>query len=403
MTYHLAEKTIDAGDVHHLTEWLKTDPWLSMGAMTKRFERAWTDIIGTRFAVYVNSGSSANLLMVAVMAESYRSAKTSTRRPTVVVPAVSWATTVMPVIQLGCNPILCDADETTWGLDPDHLEQICKATDVHAVLVVHVMGVPAQIQQIEEIQNRYGFWILEDSCASPLSTFVDEDGAIPRRIGTCGEMSSTSLYMGHVRSTIEGGIVCTDSVIGYEQLLMMRSHGWAKDVSLDRQVDLADRYQIPEFNRVFTFYQLGYNVRPTDLGACLGVSQLENMDEVARVRQRNHEQYQQYFRSHLPDFAIQESPGSVICSISFAALAPTTGDRDRVTRHIQSQGVETRPVGGGSMGRQPFWIDRYGEQRLTMADAVHDRSFLLPNHHHLTESDVAVICEHAREGYERGR
>ena len=217
--YRLAEDTIDAADLHELIEWLKTNPWLTLGPLTTEFERRWARWLGRRHALFVNSGSSANLLMYYAALLSGRLANRK-----VVVPAVSWATTVAPAVQFGFEPILCEADRHTFGVDVNHLETLLAQHEPAVVILVHVLGVPADMEPVMRLKERFGFLLMEDACAATGSAY---DG---RRVGTFGDLSAFSFFFGHHLSTIEGGMVCTDDEELQDILLQIRSHGWPKNL-----------------------------------------------------------------------------------------------------------------------------------------------------------------------------
>jgi CDP-4-dehydro-6-deoxyglucose reductase, E1 len=379
--YRLAEDTVDRADIQELVEWLQSDPWLTLGPITADFEAQWARWLGIRFALLVNSGSSADLLMYYAALQSGR-----LRNTKVIVPAVSWATTVAPAIQFGFEPIMCEADSRHFGLDLDHLETLLRRHEPGAVILVHVLGVPNDMAGLADLKARFGFFMMEDACAATGSRF---DG---RPVGTFGELSAFSLFFGHHVSTIEGGFVCTDDEDLHDILLQIRSHGWAKDLSPDKEAMLARKHGVLDFNRPFTFYYPGFNVRSTDLNARIGLSQMRKIDDVVRRRVENHARYQARFMS-AGHFRCQTNTRATICSISFVALASSLEHRDRVGLALRDHGVETRPLGGGSMGRQPFWTERYGVQRFPVADLVHERSFMLPNHPSLTAADIDDICD----------
>jgi CDP-6-deoxy-D-xylo-4-hexulose-3-dehydrase len=215
--YLLAENTIDTGDLHELIEWLKTNPWLTLGPLTQKLEAGWAQWLGRQHALFVNSGSSANLLMYYA---ALLSGRLSNRK--IVVPAVSWATTVAPAIQFGFEPILCDADSNTFGLDPNHLAALLERHEPAAVILVHVLGVPVDMEPVLRLKERHGFFLMEDACAATGSLYNG------RHVGTFGELSSFSFFFGHHLSTIEGGMVCTDDEELEDILLQIRAHGWQK-------------------------------------------------------------------------------------------------------------------------------------------------------------------------------
>jgi CDP-4-dehydro-6-deoxyglucose reductase, E1 len=379
--YRLADRTIDGDDLRDLIGWLETDPWLTQGPLVRRFERAWAQWLGVRHAAFVNSGSSANLLMYYALLAAGRLENLK-----VVIPAVSWATTVAPAIQFGLQPILCEADPATFGLDPDHLEAIVGRERPAVVVVVHVLGVPAEMAPILDLKERFGFVLLEDCCAALGSCY---DG---RRVGTFGEMSTMSFFYGHHLSTIEGGMVATDDDELHRVVLQLRSHGWAKDLEPAEEAALAREHAPLEFNRPFTFYHPGFNVRSSDLNARIGLSQMRRIEDVVARRIENHRRYQARFAAH-PGFACQSNERATICSIAFAGLAASSEHRDRVGRALRAARVETRPLGGGNMSRQPYWRRRFPAQDLPVADRIHAASFQLPNHPGLTVDDVERICD----------
>lgn len=383
LKYRLAEKTIGDDDLADLVAWLKTGPWLTQGPLVREFEARWAEWVGTKHAVFVNSGSSANLLAYYAALVSGR-----LRNKKVIVPAVSWATTVAPAVQFGLTPIPCDAEPRALGLDPGRLEALVKKHQPGAVVVVHVLGVPAELDAILALRAKHGFLLIEDACAATGSRYGD------RRVGSFGDMGTFSFFYGHHMSTIEGGMVCTDSPALRELLVQLRAHGWAKDLPAESERRLSRARKVIDFNRPFTFYQPGFNVRSTDLNARIGLSQLRKIDRVVARRAENHRLYQE-LTAAAPGFSCQSNPRAEISSISFAALASSEAHRERVADALREAGVETRPLGGGNMTRQPFWSDRLPPAELPVADRVHSCCFHLPNHPGLSAQDIRAICRAA--------
>jgi CDP-6-deoxy-D-xylo-4-hexulose-3-dehydrase len=378
--YALAERTIDEADLGELIDWLKTNPQLTQGPLVKQFESTWSAWLGRKHSVFVNSGSSANLIMYYALLLDGR-----LKNNKVIVPAAAWATTVAPAIQLGFEPIMCESDWQTFGLDLKHLEQLCEEHDPGAVIVVQTLGVPGNMDGLLALKAKYGFALMEDACPATGSTYKD------LKVGSFGDMASFSFYFGHHLSTIEGGMVSTDDDRLYELLLHIRSHGWAKDLSPEKEAELADAHGALPFNRIFTFYYPGFNVRATDLQARIGLSQMRKADAVCARRVENQARYEQRFANSI--FHVPHNPDGVTCSISFVALTASTEHRDRIAEVLRANNVETRPLGGGSMGRQPFWAERYGARAFPVADAIHTRSFMLPNNPDISLEDVDHIAE----------
>lgn len=378
--YLLAEDTIDEQDLAELIEWLKTNPRLTQGVLVREFEDAWSRWLGVKHSLFVSSGSSANLLALSGLLESGR-----LKNKKIVVPAVSWATTVMPAMQLGFEPIMVDGEPETFGTDPVSLEEILKRHDPGSVILVHVLGVPAKMEALMDLKRRYGFALVEDACAAHGSRF---DG---KAVGTFGEANTFSFYFGHHISTIEGGMLSTDDAELADIFRMVRAHGWAKDLTPDKASALADRHAIAPFNRRFAFYHPGFNLRSTDLNARIGLSQMKKIDRVVARRNENDAVY----RARLAGspYLIQQNPRAFISSISIAVLAKDAAHRDRVAKALAAAKIETRPLGGGNMSRQPFWQKRYGAIELPFADRVGETAFHLPNHPSLSVEDVNFICD----------
>src|SRR3989344_4287662 len=191
----LIKDTINFSDVKKLSEWLLTNPRLTKGELTVKFEEEWSKWNGNKYSVFVNSGSSANLLMVyALMAAGKLKNKKA------IVPAVSWVTTVSPFMQFGLEPLLCDADATNLGLDVEHFEKLCQEHNPAVVIMVHVLGHTSNMAAILEICKKYDVILLEDCCESHGSQYEGQ------KVGTFGNMASFSYYFGHHMSTIEGGM-----------------------------------------------------------------------------------------------------------------------------------------------------------------------------------------------------
>lgn len=387
--FPLAKETINEEDITALCKWLKKSPRLTKDKLTVQFEQAWAKYIGTKYAVFCNSGSSANLLMVyAAML-----AKKGLKNNKIVVPSVGWVTTVAPAMQLGLTPIMVGADSRTFGIDLVQLEEICKIHNPAFVIFVQVLGVPHDKKKILELQNRYGFVLLEDACAALGAEYADGS-----KVGTVGDMSSFSFYFGHQLSTIEGGMVNTNSKACYDMLLMLRSHGWVKDLDAHKKQSLCEENDVDTFHSPFTFMVPGFNLRATDLQAFIGLRQVEKAPEVARRRNENHIRYMenlQGFKFQLPGGGMvgSEVRTDKIVSISFGLLAESTEQRTEIVNRLVAAGVETRIFSAGNLGRHPFWVERYGEFKDKVSDDIHSRGFFLPNYPELTLEEVDEICK----------
>ena len=375
MEHQLARDTISQHDLDKVAEWIAANPRLTIGRLVGEFENAWSDWLGCEHSVLVNSGSSANLLMLYTLMESGR----LTTASRVVVPAVSWVTTVAPVIQLGMTPILCDCDPTNLGLDVEAFEQICRYQRPHAVVLVHVLGVPNHMDEILDIANRYDVMVLEDCCEAHGAEYRGE------KVGTFGVMSTFSYYFGHHMSTIEGGMISTNDEHLYELSKSIRSHGWDRDLSGEHRDGLRDEFEIDPFSALYTFYYVGFNFRPTELNGFLGLIQLERLDETIETRNRNYAHYCRLFQDHWH----MANAKSRVSAFAFGLLSY---DRAKVGKILREHGVESRPLVCGSIGRQPFWIKRFGHTPLRNADRVHFDGLYIPCNQAMSTEDVEHIA-----------
>lgn len=380
--YPLAKQTITNREILNLINWLAEFPRLTMGEVTKEFERRWAELIGTRYAVYCNSGSSANLLMLYTLLASGE----LEIGDKVLVPTVGWGTTIAPIIQLGLEPIMCDVSPTNFGISIKEVEYWLENEEIAAIMYVNVLGVPASNNALRSLAERDQVWLLEDSCAALGSSENDV------MCGANGHMSSFSFYFGHQLSTIEGGMVNTNSQRLYEYLLMARSHGWIKDLPEDRRANIFDGYNIDPFHEPFTFLIPGFNLRGTDLQARIGLGQLDRAPEIIAARERNHRRYMGNLET-CDELFFQVVPrDSTPCSISFGAVCRNPDDRKKIVEALVENGIETRIFSAGNLARHPFWTAEYEIGTFPVADSIHDGGFFLPNYPELSVEDVDFVC-----------
>lgn len=379
--YFLAEDTIDKKDIDQLIDWLKNYPRLTQGPLTPKFEEKWSNWVGQKHSTLCNSGSSANLMMYYALLLSGR-----LKNKKIIVPSVGWVTTIAPAIQLGFEPIMCEADKETFGLDLNHLEKLLEEHDPGSVIMVQVLGVPHYVEKILALKKKHNFFFLEDACAAMGSTYKGQ------KVGSFGDMSSFSFYFGHQISTIEGGAVSTNDDQLSDLLSMIRSHGWDKDLSLEKKKELNQKYNVDNFHAPFVFYVPGFNLRSTDLNAFLGIGQIEKMDWLVKRRDENHSLYAELLGGKL--YIQKWNPNeSLICSIHFGALAKDTEERKKIVKALEENGIETRIFSAGNLGLHPFWFERYGEFHAPMADRIHHTGFFLPNNPSLKKEDVEFISQ----------
>ena len=379
----LVNDTISHDEIDKLREWLGTYPQLTMGEKTKEFEAAFSDYLGVKHSVFVNSGSSANLLMIYALKLKYDIKK-------VAVPALSWSTTVSPLIQLGIEPVLIDCNMDDLSLDLEHLEEELKK-GIDAVLSISPLGLIPCMNRIELLCKEYDAHLIEDNCESIGSL------AGTKRLGTWGLMGTYSFYFSHQISTIEGGMICTDDDELHDLLVMLRSHGMARDLGKESQSALRKEWKVDEFMDLFTFYVPGFNVRPTEIQSFIGLMQLDRLNYIANCRFENFKIYREIIDLKgmwVPKVAwfhtISALAYPIITTFDDGSAIPN--ERDNIAKRLQERDIETRPIIAGSIGNQPFYKKAYGEKFLPNAVNVQKNGLYVPCHQDLTIPQIREIC-----------
>jgi CDP-6-deoxy-D-xylo-4-hexulose-3-dehydrase len=355
-----------------LCSFIQTSNKLSMGDEVLKFETSFASWQQRSYSVMVNSGSSANLVILQSLLNLGRLSKGDR----VGVSAVTWATNVMPVIQLGLVPVLIDVDPKTLNVSSEEVRK----HDIRCLFITHLLGFHGDIEAIAEYCKSKDILLLEDTCES-LGTICNG-----KRLGNFGLASSFSTFVGHHMSTVEGGLITTDDPELNQMIRMVRAHGWDRNVSQEQRSELRSKWDINDFYGPYTFYTLGYNVRPMELQGLIGSIQLKYVDVANENRRRS---YARVFDSidskdlmlpnqHVPAFAIP-----IICSSSEV--------RDTYVKKCREMGIETRPIVAGNMNRQPFFKEYVSEIPLPVADKIHTCGFYMPNHPDLTEEEIDYL------------
>jgi CDP-6-deoxy-D-xylo-4-hexulose-3-dehydrase len=248
---------------------------LSMGLQVEGFEMAFADWQQRRYSVMVNSGSSANLVLLQSLLNLGRLSKGDR----IGVSAVTWATNVMPVIQLGFVPVLIDVNLASLNVSSEEVRK----HDIRCLFITHLLGFHDDIKEIAEYCKSKDILLLEDTCES-LGTFCPGGG----RLGNFGLAATFSTFVGHHMSTIEGGLIATDDEELNQMIRMVRAHGWDRNLTKEERTELRTKWNINDFYGPYTFYTLGYNLRPTDLQGLIGSIQLKYVDSANANRERSY-------------------------------------------------------------------------------------------------------------------
>jgi CDP-6-deoxy-D-xylo-4-hexulose-3-dehydrase len=376
----LIQDTIDNKDIDLLIEWLKSYPKLTKGVKTIEFENKWSKWLGCKYSVFVNSGSSANLLMLYALKvlEIMKNNK-------VCVPSLCWATDLAPVLQLGMEPILIDCNLENLSVDLDHLENVFKTETPSTLILVSVLGLSPDMDKIIELCEKYDVILLEDNCESQGSTYKG------KKLGNFGLMSSFSTYFAHTMSTIEGGVISTNDEKIYHTLLQLRSHGWDRDLPDSKQEELRDKWNVNNFSTLYTFYIPGFNLRSTDLQAKIGIDQLDKVDSMIENRYKNF----LYYKSKLENkvWFPKTIENSYTSNFAIPVVTRSQKDKENLIKDLEENNIVCRPLISGSMGTQPFYKKLYGENKLPNCTKIDECGLYVPNHDKLTIEDIDRICK----------
>jgi CDP-6-deoxy-D-xylo-4-hexulose-3-dehydrase len=371
--------------------------FLTMGERCRAFERAFADYLGVKRAVMVNSGSSANLLALFALANPLLKLSGNKRRLTpgaeVIVPALTWSTTIWPVVQAGGKPVFVDCDPRTLQMTPQAIEAAITDETV-AIVIVHVLGGAGNAAAIAEIAKRRGLWLFEDTCESLGVTWENH------QVGSYGDMGSFSFYFSHHITTIEGGMVVTNDTELADLLTALRAHGWTRHMEKGDEVAA----QHSEIDPRFLFVTTGFNVRPTEINAAIGLEQLKRLDgfnarrrELAQRIDRGLAALAQAGTLEL----IWHDPRSRPAPFGYTVLCRNKSERDALQTHLEKSGVETRPVICGNMMRQPAvkQFDHRVGGTLDGADRVMDCGLYWGTHPKMTDEDVDYIVKTVTEHF----
>lgn len=337
---------------------------------------------GLKYGVMVNSGSSANLLMVAMLKEKYGLKKGDE----VLVPAVTWPTTVYPLIQYGLTPVFCDVDES-FNISINSMKKMF-SEKTKAVFLVHLLGQPADMAEIQQFCNEKKLLMIEDNCESLGAVY---DG---KKTGAFGEMSSFSFYFGHHITTIEGGMILTNNKETADLLKSVRSHGWV------RKSMRAEKYKKQYKNTDFLFDMLGYNLRSSDLNAAIGLVQLEKLNEIIDIRKKNHALFQKAMDRN-PNIKLQQVNIDQTSSFCFAILLNSKEERDYLLQKLPEKGIECRPIVAGNLLKQPVFTNlpanSFKADDCQKANEIHNKGLYLPNNQFINEEQVNYMVKSVNE------
>ena len=357
----------------------------TQGSKVRQFEKEWSEWLGVKHSVFVNSGASANYIMVSIMKEMKGYGE-------VIVPTLGWVSDISPVVNLGLKPVFVDVSLETFSTDIEKILPLVNENTIGLTLV-HCLGFNSISQQIIDLCEDKNIFLIEDCCEAHGATYQE------KKVGTLGDVSNFSFYFGHHMTTIEGGMVCTNDDEIYQYAKMFRSHGMTRLDYLQNDelgMNLQKKYEslYPDLNPLFTFAVPGYNMRNQELNAIIGTSQLKRLDYNIQRRVENLKTWVDTLDSE-KFFTDYELEGNSNFALPLIILGEDRNRLLRVCDILKRNEVEYRigTAGGGNQAKQPY-LEKYdfvaGE--LPNSDYIHHYSLYIGNHPEISKEKIINLC-----------
>ncbi len=356
----------------------------SMGEECHKFERKFSDFQKRTESILFNSGGSANLALLQALKNLGRLKSGDY----VGFSALTWSTNIMPIIQMDLIPIPVDCSVENLNVGSEQLLKTLEAYDIKALFLTNVLCFVSDIEKVRDVCNDKGIILLEDNCES-LGT-VTNQGIMS---GNLGLASSFSFFVAHHMSTIEGGMICTDDEELGEMLKIVRANGWDRNLNALQQAKWRKKYNIEsEFQAKYSFYDLGFNFRPTEITGFLGSYQLDFLEENIKAREKNYKFINEYISKNDDLLPLDYSNLKTVSTFAIPIVCKTPELRGHYLNQFSGAGIEIRPMIAGNIQRQPFYSKYVKEMvKLPNTDFVDRNGFYCGNYPELTPEDLQVI------------
>jgi len=353
---------------------------LSMSKQCLKFEKQFARKQKRKYAVFVSSGSAANLVLIQALLNLKRLKKGDS----VGFSTLTWPTNVMPLIQLGLKPEPIDCEIKTLNVSPVNLKPYLKK--IKALFITNVLGFCDRLDLIRDLCKKENVLLIEDNCEALGS---ETDG---RRLGNFGLASTFSFFVGHHLSTIEGGMIGTDDKDLYNMAVMVRAHGWDRNLSAEGKCKIRLKYKINDFYAKYTFYDLAYNARPTEINGFLGNIQIKYLDEIVRKRAKNFRLFNQAIRSNQDVIEMDVKHMAVVSNFAMPVVFKTKNLFEKYKSLFEKNDIEIRPIIAGDMTNQPFYkkyVPKVGLYPNTKF--IHSNGFYFGNNPEMTNKEIKTI------------
>jgi CDP-6-deoxy-D-xylo-4-hexulose-3-dehydrase len=358
---------------------------LSFGEQCLKFEENFASYQQRKHAIFVNSGSSANLAII----QSLLNLKKINHGDKVGFSALTWSTNTMPLLELGLNPIPIDVEIDTLNVSSRTLSATLKNHDIKMLFLTNLLGFCDDLDEIVKICKKKNVLLIEDNCESLGSVYKG------KLLGNFGFASTFSFYVGHHMSTIEGGMIVTDDKQLADMLRLVRAHGWDRNLAMHDQEKMRKKFKVNStFYSRYTFYDLGYNFRPTEIAGFLGIYQLKFIDEIVEKRNSNFLSLAPHLYTNKAYFPINYSHMDFVSNFAVPIVCRTKAKRDELVKKCNLK-VEIRPIVGGDMTQQPFYSKHKqfvpNSWKNANAKMIHQQGLYFGNNQEMTKSDLATL------------
>ena len=352
---------------------------LSMDTYCEKFEKKFAQFHKSKYAVFFNSGSSSNLAILQTLLNQ----KKVKAGDGIAFSSLTWATNVMPIIQLGFKPMPIDINKENLNIKVDLIQKLKKCK---VLFVTNALGFCSDLEKIKQICKKKRIILIEDN-AEALGTLNTNN----KLTGSYGVMSSFSFFVAHHMSTIEGGMVITNDFKNYEMLKMVRSNGWDRQLSLKSQKKLKKKFRTNDFYSKYTFYNLAYNLRPTEINAFVGIEQLKKLKKNLLLRNKIFfEIYKSYSKNEgLVPLSFKKI--KFFSPFSFPVICKSTIYRNKLLKKFINNKVECRPMIAGNITLQPFYKNIYKKRSLPNCEFVHKNGFYFGIHPEMTSKQITLL------------
>lgn len=372
-----------------LTKFIMKSPILSFSKQCERFEKKFAAYQGRKEAVFVNSGSSANLAMLQALINIGQ----LKAGDSVGFSALTWSTNTMPLIQLGLRPVPIDVELDTLNVSLRLLKQATRSRtrQLKALFLTNLLGFCDDIDAIQRYCKEAGIVLIEDNCESLGSEYQG------KKLGNYGLASSFSFYVGHHMSTIEGGMVCTDDEDFATMLRLVRAHGWDRNLAYKHRRKIRSKFQVnSSFYSRYTFYDLGYNLRPTEIAGFLGNNQLKHVPTIIKRRQENFARIASALYSKTDRYyPVRYDHMDFLSNFAVPVICKSVALRDELVKKCANK-IEIRPIVGGDMTQQPFfgkYVKNYREKTATNSKLIHQQGLYFGNNPDMTAAEIEFIIK----------